>query len=175
MIREVVEAAKRIKSGIKEPLMSGLPRSPLVPLSREGVIVDTLINETWRGTLTWVTVWPEAPRICMVPKEAAVLLVEKTHPGTDHRGHDVHVYALTVIVENRIIFQGTDTCSGYTTLSPRLPIMDLYDYITMKKFRPVPFGHVCGLQGFGLRSGDRCPACSGDAPLVRELHVAVAH
>jgi|GEM_PF-3922775 hypothetical protein len=175
MIREIVEVAKRIGLIVREPLISALPRSPLVAKSRGGVVADTLINETWKRTLTWVTVWSETPCVCVVPKEGMVLLVEKTRHGTDHRGHEVYRYALTIIVENRIFFQSVDICGEYTASSPRLPIMDLYDYITMKKFRPVPFGHVCGLQGFGMRSGDRCPACCGDTPLVREVHTAVVH
>lgn len=43
----------------------------------------------------------------------------------------------------------------------KIPLMDLYDFITKGKLRKIPASHVCGAHDFNPLEGDTCPACKG--------------
>lgn len=76
-------------------------------------------------------------------------------------GGKTHDYLLIIFEDEKEIFSLRDFCdhADYNSNSCKIPMLDLYDIVTMGEKRKQPPAHVCGAQGFNPMLGDKCPAC----------------
>ena len=128
--------------------------------SRSAFLADELIRLTKDNTIHW-TIAKQKDFATTTSLETTIVLIK--HPGTpSSRVHGATQCTFTLVlfrfgVEVLRLSAVHDT-GNYDTNSRRIPVMDLFDVVTMGAFRKPSVAHVCGLQGFGA-IGDTCPAC----------------
>ncbi|MDP2668736.1 MAG: hypothetical protein Q8P07_02780 [bacterium] len=78
-----------------------------------------------------------------------------------YRGSLTFNYELTIFKDNKEIFTLENFCDEgiYDSMSYSIPVMDLFNIATTGGKSKPKTAHICGMQGYNPRFGDKCPAC----------------
>ena len=128
--------------------------------SRAAYLADELITLTESKTFAWRKGSNELTLAHI--EEFDVVLQERrwSNPIRRIEGTTYHLY---IFDQKEELLHCASDCDERTytdsSMTSRLPIMDLYDVVTTGKRREAPPAHVCGLAGYDPMRDPPCPAC----------------
>lgn len=96
--------------------------------------------------------------------DAGLIFILQKLPATAisrYFGGKTYNYILIIFECGEELFSLQNFCDEpcYDSFSYRIPVMDLFDVVTIGQRRSPKMAHVCGLAGFGQSINDSCPAC----------------
>lgn len=122
---------------------------------RREYLCEAILQATYENQLKWLTFSDSNILIGIEKKEVPSHIIIIRCTKHNYRLSIVHIGAWDTILD----LEDNHDQSTYRAFGYIKPIMDLYDVLMTGKKRPIEIEHVCGLQGFGMDTSDRCPAC----------------